>query len=201
MLLFVGLGNPGKKYDNNRHNIGFMAVDEIVRRHNFSAPKSKFQGIIFEGQLGEQKVLVLKPQTFMNLSGKSVAEAAHYYKIQPENIIVFYDELDVPAGKVKFKTGGGTAGHNGIRSIAQYMGNDFHRVRFGISHPGDKNKVTGHVLGDFSKEDYIWLEPMLDAVSRAAPELDTLDGQKFLNAVGLILKPNQPKSTDIKNKE
>jgi len=126
----------------------------------------------------------------MNLSGKSVAEAARFYKIEPENIIVFHDELDVPAGKVKFKTGGGSAGHNGIRSTEQYISNGFHRVRFGISHPGDKDEVYNHVLGDFSKADRAWLDPLLDAVAVAAPELVALDGQKFLNKIGLILKPN-----------
>jgi peptidyl-tRNA hydrolase, PTH1 family len=191
MLLFVGLGNPGKKYDNNRHNIGFMAVNAIIHRHNFSDPKSKFQGLIFEGNLGSEKTLVLKPQTFMNLSGKSVKEVARFYKISSENIFVFYDELDIPAGKIKFKTGGGNAGHNGLRSLDQYIDKNYHRVRIGIGHPGDKDQVTGHVLGDFTKMDQKWLEPLLDAISRSADKLVSGDGINFLNEIGLILKPNE----------
>lgn len=193
MLLFVGLGNPGRKYDNNRHNIGFMAVDEIVRRHNFSEAKIKFQGLFHEGEISGEKVFILKPQTYMNLSGQSVGEAARFYKIIPDNIIVFHDELDVPSGRIKFKTGGGNAGHNGLKSIDQHIGKNYHRVRFGIGHPGDKDMVSGHVLGDFSKADQTWLSPLLGAVGQAADQLTSLDGQKFLNAVGLILKPNQSK--------
>jgi peptidyl-tRNA hydrolase, PTH1 family len=190
MLLFVGLGNPGKKYDNNRHNIGFMAVDEIIHRHKFSNAKSKFQGFLYEGQIGAEKALILKPLTFMNLSGQSVAEAARFYKIPPENIFVFHDELDMPSGKIKFKTGGGNAGHNGLKSLDQYVGKDYHRIRLGIGHPGDKDQVHGHVLGDFSKMDKKWLEPLLDAVGRASDKLISGDGIDFLNEVGLILKPN-----------
>lgn len=193
MLLFVGLGNPGIKYDNNRHNIGFMAVDEIILRHNFSEPKMKFQGALYEGRLGGKKILVLKPLTFMNLSGKSVSEAARFYKIPPENIFVFYDELDLATGKVKFKTGGGNAGHNGLRSIDQYIDKNYHRIRLGIGHPGDKTRVTGHVLGDFSRDDEKWLEPLLDAVGKSAEKLVSGDGIDFLNEVGLTLKPNEKK--------
>lgn len=192
MLLLVGLGNPGKKYENNRHNIGFMAVDEIILRHNFSEPKIKFQGALYEGQLGGEKALILKPLTFMNLSGKSVSEAARFYKIPSENIYVFYDELDLAAGKVKFKTGGGNAGHNGLRSLDQYINKEYHRIRIGIDHPGDKNLVSGHVLGNFSKNDEKWLDPLLDAVGRSAEKLVSGDGVDFLNGIGLILKPNAP---------
>jgi len=194
MLLFVGLGNPGTKYKNNRHNIGFMAVDEIVHRHNFSVPKSQFQGLISEGRFGSKKILVLKPQTYMNLSGQSVSEAARFYKISPEDIFVFYDELDIPAAKVKFKTGGGNAGNNGLRNIDQHIGKDYHRIRIGIGHPGHKDRVTGHVLGDFAKSDYQWLKPLLDAVAYAAPKLTDQTGEtrgaKFLNEIGLQLKTN-----------
>jgi len=194
MLLFVGLGNPGGKYNNNRHNIGFMAVDEIVRRHNFSEPKSQFQGMTCEGRLGSEKILALKPGTFMNLSGQSVSAAARFYKIPSENIFVFHDDLDIPAAKIKFKTGGGNAGHNGLRSLDQHMGKDYHRIRMGIGHPGDKDRVHSHVLGDFSKADQQWLEPLLDAVADAAPALTDhtgeTEGAKFLNDVGLRLKPN-----------
>jgi len=193
MLLFVGLGNPGTKYDDNRHNIGFMAVDEIILRHNFSEPKIKFQGALYEGRLGGEKVLVLKPLTFMNLSGKSVSEVARFYKIPSENIFVFYDELDLAAGKVKFKTGGGNAGHNGLRSLDQYIDKNYHRIRLGIGHPGDKDRVSGHVLGDFSREDEKWLEPLLDAVGKSAEKLVNGDGVDFLNQIGLILKPNEKK--------
>jgi len=195
MLLLVGLGNPGGKYNNNRHNIGFMAVDEIGRRHNFSAPKVRFQGLLAEGRLGSEKVLILKPQTYMNLSGQSVGEAARFYKIPPQDIFVFHDELDIPASKIKFKTGGGHAGHNGLRSLDQHLGRNYHRIRLGIGHPGDKDQVTSHVLGDFAKSDLTWLEPMLDAIAGAAPALTDHSGEtagtKFLNEVGLRLKPNQ----------
>ncbi len=194
MLLLVGLGNPGSKYNDNRHNIGFMAVDEIVRRHNFSSPKARFQGLTCEGQLGSEKVLILKPQTYMNLSGQSVGEAARFYKIPPEGIFIFHDELDIPATKIKFKTGGGHAGHNGLRSIDQHIGKDYHRIRIGIGHPGNKNRVHGHVLGDFAKSDQEWLEPLLEGIADAAPALTDHSGEttgaKFLNELGLRLKPN-----------
>lgn len=193
MLLFVGLGNPGTKHENNRHNIGFMAVDEIILRHNFSEPKIKYQGALYEGQLGNEKVLVLKPRTFMNLSGKSVAQVANFYKIPSENIFVFYDELDVEPGKVKFKTGGGNAGHNGLRSLDQYINKNYHRIRIGIGHPGDKSLVHGHVLGDFSTNEEKWLEPLLDAIGRASVKLTSGDGIDFMNEIGLILKPNKNK--------
>ncbi|WP_417317410.1 aminoacyl-tRNA hydrolase [Emcibacter sp.] len=198
MLLLVGLGNPGDKYDNNRHNIGFMAADSIARRQNFSIPRERFQSEICEGRLGTEKCLILKPLTFMNLSGQAVGEAMRYFKLSPEDVIVFHDELDIPAGKIKFKTGGGHAGHNGLRSIDQHIGKDYHRIRMGIGHPGDKDQVTGHVLGDFSKKDRDWLEPLLDAVADAAPKLAE-GGAAFLNAVGLILKPPAPKKAPKKD--
>ena len=191
MLLLVGLGNPGKQYEHNRHNIGFMAVDEIIYRHNFSEAKSNFQGMISEGRLGNEKVLILKPMTFMNLSVKSVSEAARFYKIPSENIFVFYDELDLAEGKIKFKTGGGNAGHNGLRSMDQYIDKNYNRIRIGIGHPGDKARVTGHVLGNFSKTDQSWLEPLIDAIGRSADKLTSGDGVDFLNEIGLILKPNK----------
>lgn len=193
MLLFVGLGNPGTKHENNRHNIGFMAVDEIILRHNFSEPKMKFKGALYEGRLGTEKVLILKPLTFMNLSGESVSQVASFYKIPSENIFVFYDELDLEAGKVKFKTGGGNAGHNGLRSLDKYINKNYHRIRLGIGHPGDKSRVHGHVLGDFRVDDEKWLEPLLDAVGRAAEKLTSGDGVDFMNEIGLILRPNNNK--------
>ncbi|NOZ41991.1 MAG: aminoacyl-tRNA hydrolase [Alphaproteobacteria bacterium] len=194
MLLWVGLGNPGNKYHNNRHNIGFMAVDEVIRRHNFSGAKSRFHGLSFEGRIGSEKILILKPQTYMNLSGQSVAEAARFYKIAPEDIFVFHDELDIAAGKIKFKTGGGAGGHNGLRSIDQHIGPGYHRIRIGIGHPGTKTQVHGHVLGDFARCDQDWLAPLLAAVAGAAPRLLDRTGEtvgaRFLNDVGLRLKPN-----------
>lgn len=194
MLLLVGLGNPGREYNDNRHNIGFMAVDEIVRRHNFSPSKERFQGLIFDGRLGNEKILILKPQTFMNLSGQSVGEAARFYKIPPEDIIIFHDDLDIPVSRVKFKTGGGHGGHNGLRNIDQHISNRYHRVRLGIGHPGDKEYVHGHVLGDFAKADQEWLDPLLEAIGCAAPVLTDRSGEtsgaKFLNELGLLLKPN-----------
>lgn len=196
MLLFVGLGNPGTKYEDNRHNIGFMAVDEIILRHNFSEPKMKYQGAIYEGRLGTEKVLILKPLTFMNLSGKSVAQVANFYKIPSENIFVFYDELDLDPGKIKFKTGGGNAGHNGLRSLDQYINKNYHRIRLGIGHPGDKSRVHSHVLGDFNRDDEKWLEPLLDAVGQAAVKLTSGNGIDFMNKVGLILKPNNNKDKE-----
>jgi aminoacyl-tRNA hydrolase len=153
MKLFVGLGNPGAQYARNRHNIGFMAADAIAARHGFGPWRGKFQGEIAEGRLGTEKVLMLKPGTFMNLSGDSVRAAAQFYKIPPEDIVAFHDELDLAPGRVRVKTGGGHAGHNGLRSIAAHMGPDFVRVRLGIGHPGDKRQVTAYVLGDFAKAD------------------------------------------------
>ena len=190
MLLLVGLGNPGNKYADNRHNIGFMAVDEIVRRHGFPVARKRFQGLISEGNLAGQKVLVLKPQTFMNESGRSVGEAARFYKVPLEQIVVIHDELDLAPGKMRVKQGGGLAGHNGLRSLAAYMGKDFRRIRIGVGHPGDKNKVLNYVLRDFAKADDAWLDPLLDAVALAAPLLVRDDNDSaFASKVALTLKP------------
>jgi peptidyl-tRNA hydrolase, PTH1 family len=153
VLLFVGLGNPGAKYSGNRHNIGFMAVDAIVRRHAFSSWRKKFNSDMAEGKLGGEKVLVLKPQTYMNESGRAVGEAVRFHSIPLANVYVFYDELDLEPGKMRVKLGGGAAGHNGIRSIAAHITPEFKRVRLGIGHPGDKDLVMPHVLGDFAKSD------------------------------------------------
>ena len=193
MKFFVGLGNPGKKYANNRHNIGFMALNQISTDHSFSSWKHKFQGQISSGTLGMEKIILLKPDTFMNLSGKSVSEVTNFFKIPSKNVFVFYDELDLDVGKIKFKTGGGNAGHNGLRSIDQFIDNNYNKIRVGIGHPGDKNKVTGHVLGDFYKEDKLWLEPLLRAVGKAAIKLVSGNGVLFLNEIGLLLKPNETK--------
>ena len=171
MLLIVGLGNPGKKYAGNRHNIGFMAIDEIAKHHNFPPFKKKFQGQISEHVINGEKVILLKPETFMNESGKSVAEAVRLYKLALDQIIVFYDELDLIAGKLRMRTGGGLAGHNGLRSLKAHIGNEFRRARLGIGHPGHKDKVLGHVLKDFSKQDKIWLVDFLPALATHFPLL------------------------------
>ncbi len=189
MLLLVGLGNPGSKYADNRHNIGFMAVDEIVRRHGFAPERRRFQGLTSEGTLAGQKVLVLKPQTFMNESGKSVGEAVRFFKLDPDRIVVFHDELDLEPGKLRVKKGGGLAGHNGLKSLAAHIGKDFRRVRLGIGHPGDKNRVMRYVLRDFPKADDKWLDPLLDAMAEAAPLLAGKDDAAFASKVALILNP------------
>lgn len=172
MWLFAGLGNPGAAYACNRHNIGFQAADAIAARHGFAPFRSKFRGLLSEGSLAGEKVLLLKPQTFMNLSGESVAAAARFYKIPRERIFVFHDELDLPPFKVKTKTGGGNAGHNGLKSIDAHLGTaDYHRVRIGIGHPGAREKVHGHVLSDFAKAEEAALETLLAAIADNAPLL------------------------------
>ncbi|QGM45325.1 aminoacyl-tRNA hydrolase [Methylocystis heyeri] len=165
MLLFVGLGNPGREYSRNRHNIGFMALDAIARRHNFPAPRAKFQGLLREGTIGGARVLLLQPQTYMNESGRSVGEAARFHKIALSEIVVFHDELDLAAGKLRVKVGGGDAGHNGLRSITAHMGGNYKRIRLGIGHPGDKALVHSYVLGDFAKADEPWVAAMCDAIA------------------------------------
>ena len=192
MLLFVGLGNPGAKYSGNRHNIGFMAVDEIVRRHNFSSWRKKFQSDMSEGTLGGEKVLVLKPQTFMNESGRAVGEAVRFHNIPLSNVYVFYDELDLEPGKVRVKLGGGAAGHNGIRSIAAHITPEFKRVRLGIGHPGDKDFVMPHVLGDFAKADREWLQKLLEGVADEVELLADGKDEKFQSKVALVLNPPRP---------
>jgi PTH1 family peptidyl-tRNA hydrolase len=189
MFLLVGLGNPGTKYAGNRHNIGFMAVDEIVRRHGFSPWRKKFHGEISEGLLGLQKTLVLKPLTFMNESGQAVGEAIRFLNMEPEQVVVIYDEIDLLAGKVRVKLGGGAAGHNGIRSITAHIGPHYTRVRLGVGHPGDKTLVHPHVLSDFAKADKAWLTPLLDAVAEYAALLVEGDTATFQNKVHLALAP------------
>ncbi|MDP1699915.1 MAG: aminoacyl-tRNA hydrolase [Aestuariivirga sp.] len=189
MFLLVGLGNPGTKYAGNRHNIGFMAVDEIVRRHGFSPWRKKFHGEISEGILGTEKTLILKPLTFMNESGQAVGEAIRFLGMEPEQVIVIYDEIDLMAGKVRVKLGGGAAGHNGIRSITAHIGPYYTRVRLGVGHPGDKTLVHPHVLSDFAKADKVWLTPLLDAVADYAALLIEGDTATFQNKVHLALAP------------
>lgn len=189
MLLLVGLGNPGEKYAGHRHNIGFMAVDEIIRRHGFDGPKYKFQGEVWEGRLGTEKVLILKPLTFMNESGRAVGEAMRFYKIDPQDVVVFHDELDLEAGKLRIKLGGGTAGHNGLKSIGAHVGPDFVRVRMGIGHPGQRHQVMSFVLKDFAKADHEWLEPMIDAMAEHAELLADEDISRFSNKVHITRFP------------
>ncbi len=193
MIVLAGLGNPGEKYARHRHNVGFMAVDAIADAHGFSASREKFHGVFREGFLdapsGRAKAIVLKPLTHMNDSGRSLRAAADFYKLDANDFVVFYDELDLAPGKLRIKTGGGAAGHNGVRSIDSHLGNDFRRVRIGIGHPGDKSKVTGHVLGNFSKADRDWLDPMLDAIARAAPFLADDEDQRFVSDVAQRLAP------------
>lgn len=189
MQLWVGLGNPGAKYAANRHNIGFMALDRIASEHGFGPWRSKFQGSLCDGVLGGQKVVLLKPETFMNLSGQSVGEAMRFFKIAPRDITVFHDELDLAPGKARVKTGGGHAGHNGLRSIHQHIGESYHRVRLGIGHPGHKDRVAGYVLSDFAKVEQGWLEDLLRGLSDGAPDLARGDSARFLNAVALKTAP------------
>ena len=182
MLLLVGLGNPGRDSENNRHNIGFMAVDALISRFNLSAPRTRRQpdGVFSDGVIDGEKVIVLKPQTYMNESGRAVGAAVRYWKLEPEDVIVFHDDLDLAPGKIRVKQGGGHGGHNGLRSIDAHMGKDYRRVRLGIGHPGEKDRVTGHVLRDFSKADRDWLGPLLDAVADAAPMLIQGDDTGFI---------------------
>ncbi|WP_054310562.1 aminoacyl-tRNA hydrolase [Mesorhizobium sp. 1M-11] len=197
MLLFAGLGNPGAKYANNRHNVGFMAADAIARRHSFSPWSRKFQAEIAEGRIGGEKVLLIKPQTFMNLSGQSVGEALRFYKLDAAAVTVFYDEIELPAGKVRVKIGGGSAGHNGIRSLDQHIGNDYRRVRIGVGHPGAKDMVHGHVLGDFAKADQEWLDVLLDSIADSAELIAKGDDNSFMNRVTLALRDKlQPTGPD-----
>lgn len=201
MLLVVGLGNPGEKYAHNRHNIGFMAADEIVRRHGFSPWRAKFQGELSEGSIGDKKVLVLKPQTFMNESGLAVVQAAKFYKITTDNVIILHDELDLAPGKVRVKRGGGHAGHNGLRSIHSAIGEDYVRIRLGIGHPGDKDLVTGHVLNDFAKTDANWLEPLLLAVADNISLIFSKKDADFMTRVALTQPQNTKKNNNKEEQE
>ena len=178
-ILFVGLGNPGEKHKNNRHNVGFMALDCLSTFHKFGRSRTKFLGRTAMGSLEERKLISFKPQTFMNESGRAVREASNFYKIGPERIIVFHDELDLPFGQIRVKKGGGHAGHNGLKSIDENIGTDYFRIRIGISHPGEKEKVTGHVLGDLSKEDAETLQKILTSIAENISTLIEGDEKKF----------------------
>lgn len=186
MLLFVGLGNPGREHAAQRHNIGFMAVDAIADRHRAPGFRSRFQGLCIELPLGGERVLLLKPATYMNDSGRSVREAARFYKIDVKDIVVFHDELDLAPGVVRVKTGGGNAGHNGLRSITADLGNDYRRVRLGIGHPGNKDLVLSYVLGPFAKSE-TWVPALCDAVAAAAPELALGHDNQFQNKIHLTM--------------
>lgn len=186
MQIWVGLGNPGAQYALNRHNVGFMVLDTIAEVHDFGPVQKKFQGWVQDGRIGTERVILLKPATFMNESGRAVAEALRFYKLGPEALSVFHDELDLPPFKVKVKVGGGHAGHNGLRSIDQHGAPDYRRVRLGIGHPGHKDRVTGYVLGNYAKADGDDLATMLGAVARAAPWLAKGDDARFMSDVALI---------------
>ncbi len=196
MKLIAGLGNPGGKYAANRHNIGFMAVDEIARRHGFSPWRRRFSGLAAEGRLGGDKVILLKPMTYMNESGRSLGEAMRFYKLEPADVLVIHDELDLAPGKARIKSGGGHAGHNGLRSIMAHIGADFHRLRLGIGHPGDKRRVHDYVLRDFTRAERKWLEPLLEAVADNAPLLVEEDYSTFLNRLHMAVAPALPKKDD-----
>jgi PTH1 family peptidyl-tRNA hydrolase len=213
MLLLVGLGNPGPKYAFNRHNIGFMAVDAIIHRHSFSAERQRFQSLTADGTLGGEKVIAMKPMTYMNESGRAVGEAVRFFKLEPQDVVVIHDELDLPQGKLRIKTGGSAGGHNGIKSIISHIGENFRRVRLGIGHPGtkDRDQVLSAVLGDFSKVEMKWVEPLLDTIVAEAPLLGEGRFNSFANRVHLVLNPPPPKAekpkadaadkTDRKDKE
>ena len=183
MIIIAGLGNPGPKYEKNRHNIGFMAVDEIARRWRFGPERAKFQSVVRDGEIDGSKVLLMKPQTFMNESGRAVGEAARFYKIKPSEVIVFHDEIDLAPGRFRMKTGGGAAGQNGIRSLISHLGAEFRRGRMGVGHPGESHLVMPHVLGDFHKADLPWLDPMLTAVADALPFAVAGEDERFQGEV------------------
>ena len=198
MKLFVGLGNPGDRYARNRHNVGFMAVERIADRHGFSPWRRRFQGEAADGEIAGERVLLLKPQTYMNESGRSVGEAARFLKIPEADVYVFHDELDVAPGKLKVKTGGGNAGHNGLRSISASLGNEYVRVRIGIGHPGHKDAVQHYVLHDFAKADQAWLEPLLDAMAASAGRLAGGDTARFLTDVARLTAPEDERKSKPK---
>jgi peptidyl-tRNA hydrolase, PTH1 family len=187
MVLIVGLGNPGARYESNRHNIGFMAVDAIARRHGFGPWRKRFQGIATEGPLASEKVLLLKPDTYMNESGRAVAEAVHFYKLASRDVIVLHDEIELPPAKVRVKAGGGIAGHNGLRSVSEHIGNEYRRVRLGVGHPGVKDLVHAHVLNDFAKSEREWVAALCDIIADNAGLLVKGEEATFQNKVHLAM--------------
>ncbi len=203
MLLIVGLGNPGSGYAGNRHNIGFMAVEAIAKRHGIGPFRRRFQGVSAEGPLGGERVLLLLPGTFMNESGRAVAEAANFYKLGLSDIVVLHDEIDLAPGKVRVKTGGGSAGHNGLRSISSHVGNDYRRVRIGVGHPGLKELVHGYVLSDFAKNERDWVETLCGLIADNAALLAKGEDASFQNKVHLAMQAKgflDPKSSDTSDK-
>jgi PTH1 family peptidyl-tRNA hydrolase len=205
MKLFVGLGNPGAQYARQRHNVGYVALDRIVDTQRLGSWRKRFQGETAEGTLGGERVVLLKPTTYMNDSGRAVGEAARFLKIPVEDIYVFHDEIDLAPAKLKVKVGGGNAGHNGLRSITAHMGNEYHRVRIGVGHPGNKDAVAHYVLHDFAKVEYAWLDPLLDAMADAAPYLAKGDSARFLSQVALKTRaddaPDEPEPPPPKKPE
>jgi PTH1 family peptidyl-tRNA hydrolase len=198
-LLIAGLGNPGSQYARNRHNAGFIVVDMLHAEYGFGPWKAKFEGLLSEGALGGRKTYLLKPQTYMNLSGDSVGPALRFFKLPLSALVVVHDEIDLAAGKLKVKTGGGDAGQNGLRSITATLGPDYRRVRLGIGHPGEKHRVSGHVLDNFSKDDILWLKPLVEAMVQAAPLLAKDDDAGFMSKVAVLLKPPPNKSEKKKD--
>ena len=192
MLFIAGLGNPGRQYAGHRHNIGFMAADAIATEHGFGAWTKKHGAEIAEGRLGTEKVLLIKPQAYMNESGRAVGEALRFYKAEPGDLVVMHDELDLPPGKVRIKTGGGNGGHNGLRSIDSHVGKDYRRIRLGIGHPGHKDRVTGHVLGDFAQADHDWLDPLLEALARNADLIASGEDAVLVNRLSIQTDSNEP---------
>lgn len=188
MRLFVGLGNPGTKYQGNRHNIGFMVVDEIARRHGFAPWRRRFHGEASEGTLDQERVVLLKPATYMNESGNAVQDAAQFFKLTEGDVVVFHDEIELPPAKVRVKVGGGIAGHNGLRSISAHIGNEYRRVRLGVGHPGVKERVHAHVLNDFAKSERPWVEALVDVVAENAALLVTARDSAFQNKVHLAMQ-------------
>ena len=194
-LLIAGLGNPGKDYARNRHNAGFIVLDELHAHYRFGPWKARFDGLLSEGTLDGRKTWLVKPQTFMNLSGDCIGPTLRFFKLPLAALVVVHDEIDLAAGKVKVKTGGGDAGQNGLRSITATLGPDYRRVRLGIGHPGEKSRVSGHVLQNFSKEDIAWLQPLVGAMVEAAPLLARDDDSGFMSKVALLTAPPKPKKT------
>ncbi len=192
-LLIAGLGNPGTQYARNRHNAGFILADALHDHYRFKPWRAKFEGLLSEGTIAGRKVYLLKPMTYMNVSGISVGPALRFFKLQPDALVVVHDEMDLAAGKLKVKTGGGDAGHNGLRSITEHVGSHYRRVRIGVGHPGDKARVTGHVLANFSKADADWFVPLIEAMVAAAPHLAEDDDSGFMNKVALLTAPPKPK--------
>ena len=207
MLLLVGLGNPGARHVGNRHNVGFLAVQEIAKRHGLGPWRRRFQGVACEGPLGGVRTLLLLPATYMNESGRAVAEAAHFYKLSPEDITVFHDEIDLPPGKVRVKMGGGIAGHNGLRSISEHIGNDYRRVRIGVGHPGDKDLVQHYVLSDFAKTDRGWVDALIAIIGENAELIARGQDASFQNKVHLAMvakgfgQPERDEETSDGNSE